>query len=290
MAANAATRSRGLTSAYRAGRILRRFAKRAPDLADTDRPDPASPAVREVLLDAPGSLRLASDGLPWQRSLRWEKPARNRRVFWLGLAFAFFVTVLELGGFALGMRSYHGTHARRATAPQVITVQLIEPPSEVPPPPPEPEPEPQMLTRPSRVAIAPPQVKQTPPPAPRPEESSDAMRARIGAGASSAPLKLFNADGSVRIGSGDAPIKAPTDGKPKTERDAAAQRWAQIETRGNPLDCKKTRFAGAFAPDISTGDKVASKYLKWIGLADGQAIAHRAQKRAESGGCEDAGP
>ena len=67
-------------------------------MADTDRPDPASPAAeREVLLHAPGSLRLASDGLPWQRSLRWEKPTRNRRVFWLGFALAFFVTVI--GGF-----------------------------------------------------------------------------------------------------------------------------------------------------------------------------------------------
>lgn len=256
-------------------------------MAETDRPDPASPAARrEVLLHAPASLRLASDALPWQRSLRWEKPARNRRVFWLGFAFAFFVTVLELGGFALGMRSYRSVHYRRATAPQVITVQLIEPPSEAPPPPPEPEPP--IVVRPSRVAIAPPQVKQTPPP-PRPEEDTDAMRARIGSGAAT-PLKLFNADGSVRIGNGDTPIKAPADDKPKTEREAAAQRWAQIEKRGNPLDCKKTRFAGAFEPDMSAGDKVASKYLKWIGLADAEAIKHRAQKRAESGGCEGAGP
>ena len=244
--------------------------------------------MREVLLDAPASLRLASDALPWQRSLRWEKPSRNRRVFWLGFAFAFFVTALEIGGFAVGMRSYHSAHYRRATQPQVITVQLIEPPDEVPPPPPEPEPP--IVARPSRVAIAPPQVKQTPPPTPRPAEDSDAMRARIGSGAPAAPLKLFNADGSVRIGGGDAPIKAPLDNKPKTEREAAAQRWAQIEKRGNPTGCKKTRFAGAFAPDMSAGDKVASKYLKWIGLADGQAIAHRAQKRAESGGCEDADP
>lgn len=254
-------------------------------MAETDRSDSAPPAEREVLLDAPGSLRLASDGLPWQRSLRWEKPTRNRRVFWLGFAFAFFVTVLELGGFALGMRSYHSTHYRRATAPQVITVQLIEPPGEVPPPPPEPEPP--IVVRASRVAIAPPQVRQTPPP-PRPEEDTDAMRARIGSGAAAPALKLFNADGSVRVGSGDAPIQAPPDKKPKTEREAAKQRWAQIEERGNPLDCKKTRFAGAFAPDMSIGDKVASKYLKWVGLADGQAIAHRAQKRAESGGCEPA--
>ena len=43
-----------------------------------------------------------------------------------------------------------------------------------------------------------------------------------------------------------------------------------------------------FAPDINAGDKVASKYLKWIGLADPEAIKHRAEKRAESGGCEPA--
>lgn len=255
-------------------------------MAETDRPAPSptsgtgEPSLRDV-----GLLRLASDALPWQRSLRWEKPTRNRRVFWLGVGLALFVTVLELGGFALGMRSYRSVHYKRATAPQVITVQLIEPPSEVPPPP---EPEPPIVARPSRIAIAPPQVKQTPPPPPRPEESSDAMRARIGSGAPVAPLKLFNADGSVRIGGGDAPIQAPPDNKPRTEREAAKQRWAQIEERGNPLDCHKTRFAGAFAPDMSIGDKVASKYLKWVGLADQQAIQHRAQKRAESGGCEPA--
>ena len=250
-------------------------------MADTDRPDPASPAAeREVLLHAPGSLRLASDGLPWQRSLRWEKPTRNRRVFWLGFVLAFFVTVLELGGFALGMRSYHGVHVRHAT-PQVITVQLIEPPSEVAPAPPEPEPE--MRTRPSRVAIAPPQVKQTSPP-PRPEEDSDAMRARIGSGASAPALKLFNADGSVRIGNGDAPIKAPTDNKPKTEREAAARRWAQIEKRGNPLDCKKTRFAQNFAPDESVGSGIARKYLSWVGLYDPHDTEKRARRAAE--GCD----
>ncbi|MEO6690490.1 MAG: hypothetical protein ABIS07_08730, partial [Dokdonella sp.] len=69
-------------------------------------------------------------------------------------------------------------------------------------------------------------------------------------------------------------------------QEAAKARWAQIEKRGNPIDCKKTRFAGAFAPDVSLGDKVAGKYLKWVGLADPEAIRHRAEKRAEAGGCE----
>lgn len=258
-------------------------------LADSARPETATPTQgneHEVLLHAPGSLRLASDALPWQRSLRWQDAERDRRIFWLGGLLAFAITVLELGGFALGMHSYRSAHWKRMTAPQVITVSLIEPISEQPPPPPEPEPP--IVVRPSRIAIATPQVKTAPPPPPRAEESSDAMRARLGQGGTAAPLKLFNADGSVRMGSGTAPISAPAAPAPKTEREAAQQRWAQIEERGNPLNCKKTRFAGAFAPDESVGDKVARKYLGWVGLADPQAIGHRAQQRAESGGCEPA--
>ena len=254
-------------------------------MADSERPAHAAPAAcDEVLLHAPGSLRLASDALPWQRSLRWERPVRERRVFWLGLVLAFAFTVVELAGFVLGMHSYRSAHWRRATAPQVITVQLIESVSEPAAAPPEPEPA--LVVRPSRVAIAPPQVRQNPPPA-NAEEPSDAMRARLGAGAA-APLRLFNADGSVRLGDGQAPLKAPAEPAPKTAREAAQQHWARIEERGNPLDCRKTRFAGAFARDESVGDKVARKYLSWIGLADPQAIEHRARRRAESGGCEPA--
>lgn len=237
----------------------------------------------EILLHAPGSLQLASDALPWQRSLRWERVVRERRVVWLGLALAFAVTLTELGGFMLGMHSYRTAHWRRATAPPVIMVSIIEPPSETPPPPPEPEPA--IVARASRIAITPPQVRQAPPP-PHPEEESGEMRARLGSGAT--PLKLFNADGSVRLGDGPAPIRAPAEPAPRTEREAAQQRWARIEERGNPLDCRKTRFAGAFARDESAGDKVARKYLRWIGLADGQAIEYRARQRAESGGCDPA--
>lgn len=235
-------------------------------MADSERPAHAAPAAcDEVLLHAPGSLRLASDALPWQRSLRWERPVRERRVFWLGLVLAFAFTVVELAGFVLGMHSYRSAHWRRATAPQVITVQLIESVSEPAAAPPEPEPA--LVVRPSRVAIAPPQVRQNPPPA-HAEEPSDAMR--------------------VRLGDGQAPLKAPAEPAPKTAREAAQQHWARIEERGNPLDCRKTRFAGAFARDESVGDKVARKYLSWIGLADPQAIEHRARRRAESGGCEPA--
>jgi len=229
-----------------------------------------------VPLSEPGRLRFAADRLPWQRSLRWEKPLRDRRLLWLGGSIAFLITLFEVVGFGLGMRNWHFAPPKS----QIIQVMLIEPASELPPPPPEPEPP--IVSRPSRVKVALPEVKQAPPPLTAIEDP-DAMHARVGEGGNGAP-RLFNPDGSVRLGDG-----APTlPGKPKTEREAARARWAQIDAPINPLDCKKTRFAGAFAPDVSLGDKVAGKYLKWVGLSDAQAIRHRAEKRADSGACEPA--
>lgn len=229
-------------------------------------------------LAEPGALRFRTDGLPWQRSLRWANPVRDRRLFLLGGLLALLVTVLELVGFGLGMKPYRQL-PRRDTA---IHVVLIEPEPPPPPPPPEPEP-PEIVRRASRIAIEPPKVRTTPPP-PRQAEPVE-PNARIGSAGVQAP-QLFNPDGSVRLGAG-TPAAAPAE-KPASPREAAKARWAEIEKRGNPIDCKKTRFAGAFSKDESLGDQVAGKYLKWIGLADHEAIAHRRQQRAEAGGCEPA--
>lgn len=230
-------------------------------------------------LAEPGALRFAADRLPWQRSLRWTGPVRDRRLLWLGGLLAVLVTVIELVGFGLGMRPYR--HDR--PPPQPIRVTLHdELPTEVPPPPPEPEPP--IVVRPSRIAVTAPEVEARPPPTVAPADDSDAMRARIGAGGASGAPQLFNPDGSIRL---DAPIAVP----PKAaanQREASKERWAKIEERGNPIDCKKTRFAGAFAPDESAGDRVGRKYLKWVGLGDPEAIARRNRARAESGGCEPA--
>ncbi len=217
--------------------------------------------------------------MPWQRSLRWEKPERNRRVLWLGGLFALAITVLQLVGFALVMRSYR-IHPRDSAPIQVV---LIEPEILIPPPP---EPEAPIVARRSRIAIALPQLKDKQLPPPHPEEASSEMQARMGnAGSGATAPQLFNPDGSIRLGASTAPT-APQ--APKNAQEAAKARWAQIEKRGNPIDCKKTRFANAFAPDEDAGDKIASKYLKWVGLADGEAIAHRRKQRAEAGGCDPA--
>lgn len=245
-----------------------------------DPPFPTSPPrtpAREPSLSEPASLRFAADGLPWQRSLRWTRPLRDRRAIAFCGVLALLVVVLELVGFALGMKPL-----RPLPRAGTIQVVLIEPEPPPPPAPPEPEP-PEIVRRASRIAIDTPQVRTKTPPPERTEAGEP--NARIGSAGVAAP-QLFNPDGSIRLGGSG--VVAPPSPKPENPQEAAKARWAQIEKRGNPLDCKKTRFAGAFQPDMDLGDKVASRYLKWIGLADGEAIAHRRRQRADSGGCEPA--
>ncbi|WP_343793832.1 hypothetical protein [Dokdonella soli] len=226
-------------------------------------------------LHEPGSLHFDTDRQPWQRSLRWSEPPRDRRLLAFGILFAVLVTVLQLVGFALGMRSYH---IHPPSSP-VIHVTLIEPITEVPPPPPEPEPP--IVVRASRIAIAPPQVR-APPPPPHPAEASSEMQGRLGEAGAAAP-QLFNPDGSIRLGGG-----APTlPQAPKNPQEAGKARWAEIQKAGqNPLNCRKTRFARNFAPDESVGSGIARKYLAWAGLYDPHDTERRAQRADE--GCDPA--
>ena len=118
---------------------------------------------------------------------------------------------------------------------------------------------------------------------------SDATQARIGA-AGAGGLRLFNADGSIRLPEAGSANGTETAANPI---EAGKARWAEMQVRGeNPLDCQRSRFAAAYAPDESLGDKVSRKYLKWIGLADPAGIAERAaakQARAADG-CDPVRP
>lgn len=245
-----------------------------PDRKPTLPRDVAAPRLSEA-----ARLRFASDRQPWQRSLRWTRPPRDRRLILLGLFIAIAFTVIELVGFGLGMR---GQIARevRPPKPEKIEVVLIEPPPVLAVPP-EPEPPP-FVPHPSKIRVEAPKVALPPPPQTA-EEDSDAMRARIGASGAPAP-QLFNPDGSIKLNAAPQLPRAPVN-----PQEAAKQRWAEMEQRGeNPLHCKRTRFASAFTPDQSLGDQVSSKYLKWIGLGDGEAIKHRAEQREQRAaeGCE----
>jgi hypothetical protein len=252
-----------------------------PQRLDLPSTPPPRRTVDSALLRDPGSLRFATDSLPWQRSLRWRGPPRNWFLIALGIVFAVLMAALQLLGFVLGMRPYRIHHPDTS----VIHVTLLEPTVEPLPPPPPPEPEPPpFVARPSRIPIAPPRVRVTPPP-PRPAEPSDAMSGRIGAAGTAEPApapQLFNPDGSVRL---NGTLKMPE--MPKTERERAAARWTQIEQAGkNPLNCQRTRFAGKYAPDETVGSGIARKYLSWVGLYDPHDTERRAQRAAE--GCDPA--
>ena len=238
-----------------------------------DRTSPSAPKQRSSGpdLSALAELRFR-DAQPWQRSLRWAVPPRDRRLFRLGLAAALLATLLELTGLAVIMKPVRSPRAA-ATPIQVVSIDLEQ---EFPIPP-EPVP-PAIVTRPSKIAVEPPKIK-TPPPPPRPAEDSDGLRARIGEAGSAAPPVLFNPDGSIRMN--DVAPVAPV--APKTEREAALARWSSIEKGGkNLLNCRKSKLAGGYAPDESVGSGVARKYLSWVGLYDPHDTQKRAQ-RAEQG-------
>ncbi len=46
----------------------------------------------------------------------------------------------------------------------------------------------------------------------------------------------------------------------------------------NILHCRRTMFSGTYRKDESLGDRIARKYLAWIGLY-GEAAAERLAKR-----------
>lgn len=236
-------------------------------------------------LDANESARLrngfAGEAIRRERLWRSRHFARNTVIGLVALA------ILVNLGWIVGLE--HVMHPIKGRAPDrgPIVVNIITPPDifELPP---EPVPEPvpaQFRSKPSAVRIEPPQTEMTPPPM-NPETSSS-TQARIGT-ASEAPLQLFNSDGSLRMPKATVHIGPQ---KIENPQEAAKAQWADIQTRGeNPLDCKRTRFAGNFARDESMGDKVSRKYLKWIGLVDQEGIAERAaeKRKRAADGCDPA--
>jgi len=235
---------------------------------------PIAASREPVLLD----VRFASDELPWQRSLRWTEGPQDRRAVLLGISFACLVLLLQLVGGAAVLRR----QGLIAPVAQALDVRWLDASSQAYPVPPDPEPPPppdRHVTRAHRTAPA--GLKLAPSISSPPSDASSESAA-----AASAPdqLQLFDADGSIHL----VNKRSGTDSSERigNPQERAKARWAAIADRGNPLDCHKTRFAEAFAPDEDSGDQVARKYLKWIGLADMAAIRHRRAQRAESGGCE----
>jgi len=128
------------------------------------------------------SLSFASDRLPWQRSLRWERATLDARRIAFGVLLGAFLTTIELVGFGIGMRGQIAREVRHAP-PTPVQVELMDEP--LLPIPPEPE-VPAKLLQPriptavpgrSRPSV-PPAIIETPP---------------------SPVLQLFDRDGNVRL-------------------------------------------------------------------------------------------
>lgn len=243
--------------------------------------DPAPSAIPDA--NELARLRNQIVGRSLVRDRRWRAKAFERRTFIGMAAVAGLLNLIWILGLDRVMLRSFEENADRGP----IQVSIIEPEPvfEIPP---EPQPAPtEFKQRESAIVIEPPVTKITPPPLNATD--SNTTEARIGS-AGVGGLKLFNADGSIRL------PDAAAGSEPKSETnpiDEGKARWAEMQVRGeNPLDCQRTRFAQAYATDESVGDKVSRKYLKWIGLADQAGIAERAAKREAraADGCDPARP
>ncbi|WP_257388235.1 hypothetical protein, partial [Tahibacter caeni] len=88
---------------------------------------------------------------------------------------------------------------------------------------------------------------------------------------------LYNADGSLRLAPA-APAEEPA--HPIERGKLAAQEMLQ---RGhNIVRCKRTRFAEAYTPDESLGEKAARKYGAYVGLYNPAVAQEAARRKADA--------
>ena len=240
-----------------------------PDTAPASAPIPSVSESAQLRLGFAGRLRV--------RERRWFAPSFRLRTIGVLVGVAVIANLMWIVALDHVMLVMPAREAPR----DAILVSVIEPVEPLPVPD---APEPAVFARKaSKVSVAPPQVKLAPPPARIASEST--TTARIGSAGTPAP-QLFNADGSLRMPEHETRIAPERIDNPQ---EAAKARWAEIQSRGeNPLDCERTRFAGAFRTDQSAGDAVAAKYLSWIGLADKEAIGERRRQREQraADGCD----
>jgi hypothetical protein len=173
------------------------------------------------------SLSFASDRLPWQRSLRWERPSLDVRRIALGVLLGALATLLELVGFGVGMQWQIAREVRHAPV-SPVQVTLVE--EQVLPMPPEPE-APAKVARPPMQAVVPQRTS-------RPRVSS----VPIETPQTSVPLQLFDPDGHLRL-----PESAPP-AEGEVAFGAHPTQPAHAFARRNPLPYAPTYFEGAWVP------------------------------------------
>jgi hypothetical protein len=163
------------------------------------------------------ALRLADESVRWQRSLRWQKPARNWRRLLPGLAAGILCTALPILLFDAGMRA--DLRRLHALAPDVpIIVELLD----APPPPPTP---PMIVGTAATVDRRRPRPVEAPSP-----PAITSTRAPV-APEPAAPLQLFGQDGAIRLPESETSAQK-TFGVPE----------GKALAHDNPVPYEETRF------------------------------------------------
>jgi hypothetical protein len=185
-------------------------------------------------------LTLADGPRRWQRSLRWQKPARDWRRLLPGLLVGFLCTALPIAMFDAGMRTE--LRRLRALAPDLpIVVELLS----------EPEPRPSLPVE--TPAAEPPTTRMAPRDRPAHPVEVPSPQAVTGTqewvAPQSAPLQLFGQDGAIRLpesASSERKSFGVPDGKPLVHED--------------PLPYEATRF-DRMAPSVreSLADEIVRR-------------------------------
>jgi hypothetical protein len=188
--------------------------------------------------DHPQYLSFATDRLPWQRSLRWTRPALDKRRIAWAILIGIALTAIELIGFGIGMRGQIAKELRPAPA-EVLQVFLIpDEREEIPTAPPEPEPPARIVRRTSgksrNVAVLP----------PKPVSSAPALDA---ANPQTPVLELYSPDGELRL-----PDNATSLEREEVGFNAHAPASGDPFARRNPVPYEPTRFESVWAPSRET--------------------------------------
>ncbi|HSX61319.1 MAG TPA: hypothetical protein VLF18_14050 [Tahibacter sp.] len=238
----------------------------------------AQPAIRPERPRPPSvdPAQIAARVLPLRRALlhelRWRPPDVNRRRVAIAIVVVLLAHLLIVLLVRDGMRMKPFADDRR----DVLRVSLIERP---PPPLPEAstvrELPPMSVTAPptgtARNAPAPTRREQAVRPVEAPAPSAGESEGVV---ATPAAPSLYNADGSLRV----SPVAPVTEPLHPLERDKLAAE-EMLQRGHNIVRCKRTRFARAYTPDESLGERAARKYGAYVGLYN-PAVAQQAAKRA----------
>ncbi|MBL8299739.1 MAG: hypothetical protein JNN30_15490 [Rhodanobacteraceae bacterium] len=220
--------------------------------------------------------RIAARVLPMRRALlhelRWRRPDLDRRRIVIAVAIVLLVHLLLVLLVRDGMRLKPLADDRS----DVLRVTLIDAAPPVPSPPAR------VYELPTLSVSAPIDgVAHNSPASARrrqnvPQAQAPAPSRGEADGVVSTPAapSLYNPDGSLRV----TPALPPQEVPDRLTRDKLAAK--ELSQRGhNIVRCKRTRFADAYTPDESLGERAARKYGVYIGLYN-PAVAQKAAERA----------